>query len=210
MIQSLLNLLSDKSSDKYKEAAKVSTAHKLFTANKNTIGYQIPRGFEPYSEFRPYEEISSTIAPSAVLQRGTPSVITTGCCYKVLIELKRKLYEILTGENYDEILKQKQPWMDRSKKTDVEEYYTLPVIPDNEIAILEQVSDLYPDALNKYRSERYYNDGDTILTLSNDLDMTPMLEKFQLVDEGYNAVLNDNLIIAVADILPNTKILLKL
>ena len=40
--------------------------------------------------------------------------------------------------------------------------------------------------------------------------MTPMLEKFQLVDEGYNAVLNDNLIIAVADILPNTKILLKL
>ena len=124
--------------------------------------------------------------------------------------MKRKLYEILTGENYDEILKQKQPWMDRSKKTEVKEYYTLPVIPDNEIAILEQVSDLYPDALNKYRSERYYNDGDTILTLSNDLDMTPMLEKFQLVDEGYNAVLNDNLIIAVADILPNTKILLKL
>ena len=57
---------------------------------------------------------------------------------------------------------------------------------------------------------RYYNYGDTILALSNDLDMTPMLEKFQLVDEGYNAVLNDNLIIAVADILPNTKILLKL
>ena len=191
---------------------EVSDGDKMagWTANKNTIGYQIPRGFEPYSEFRPYEEISSTIAPSAVLQRGTPSVITTGCCYKVLIELKRKLYEILTGENYDEILKQKQPWMDRSKKTEVKEYYTLPVIPDNEIAILEQVSDLYPDALNKYRSERYYNDGDTILTLSNDLDMTPMLEKFQLVDEGYNAVLNDNLIIAIADILPNTKILLKL
>ena len=77
-----------------------------FTANKNTIGYVVPRGFEAYSEFRPYEEISSPVAPSAILQRGTPSVVTTGCCYKVLIEMKRKLYEVLTGENYDEILKE--------------------------------------------------------------------------------------------------------
>ena len=100
--------------------------------------------------------------------------------------------------------------MDHSKKTEVKEYYTLPVIPDSEIAILEQVSDLYTDGLNKYRSDRYYNDGDTILTLSNELDMSPMLEKFEIVEEGQNAVLNDNLIIAIADILPNTKILLKL
>ena len=82
-----------------------------FTANKNTIGYQIPQNFEPYSEFRPYEEISSPVAPSAILQRGTPSVVTTGCANKVLIELKRQMYTVMTGEDYDEVLKQKQPYM---------------------------------------------------------------------------------------------------
>lgn len=83
-----------------------------FTANKNTVGYQIPKNFEPYSEYRPYEEISGPVAPSAILQRGTPSVITTGCANKVLIELKRHMYEVMTGQNYDEVLKQKQPYMD--------------------------------------------------------------------------------------------------
>ena len=75
------------------------------TANKNTIGYQIPKGFEPYSETRPYEEISGIVAPSAILQRGTPSVVIVGTAQKVLIELKRSMYKILTGEDYDEILK---------------------------------------------------------------------------------------------------------
>lgn len=81
------------------------------TANKATCGFKVPDGYEPRTAFRPYEEISIPIAPSAVLQRGTPTIQTDMCGYKVLIELKRKMYEILTGESWNDKMKRENPYM---------------------------------------------------------------------------------------------------
>ena len=180
------------------------------TANKNTIGYQIPKGFEPYSETRPYEEISGIVAPSAILQRGTPSVVIVGTAQKVLIELKRSMYKILTGEDYDEILKQKQPYMVHDFEQTKESVEKLPVISDNEISILESVFDLYKDGRNLYRSNKKYRNQDIILPLNNDVDVSPMLESFDIVEEGHNAILNDNKIVAISSIDANETIKLKL
>ena len=180
------------------------------TANKNTIGYQIPKGFEPYSETRPYEEISGIVAPSAILQRGTPSVVIVGTAQKVLIELKRSMYKILTGEDYDEILKQKQPYMVHDFEQTKESVEKLPVISDNEISILESVFDLYKDGRNLYRSNKKYRNQDIILPLNNDVDVSPMLESFDIVEEGHNAILNDNKIVAISNIDANETIKLKL
>ena len=82
------------------------------SANKATNGYMIPRGFEPYTPFRPYEEIDIPLAPSAILQRGTPSVLTVVMGYKVLIELKRSCYELLTGLDWNEKQRIERPYMD--------------------------------------------------------------------------------------------------
>lgn len=179
------------------------------TANKNTIGYQIPKGFEPYSESRPYEEISGIVAPSAVLQRGTPSVIIVGTAQKVLIELKRKMYKILTGEDFDEILKQKQPYMVHDFE-EVKESVQLPKVSENDIATLETVYELYKDARGLYRSNKRYTNQDIILPLSNDADFSDVLESFDIVETGHNAILNDNSIVAISNIDSNETIKLKL
>lgn len=81
------------------------------TANKATCGFKIPDGYEPRTPFRPYEEISLFCAPSAVLQRGTPTVTRDIAIYKILIEIKRKQYEILTGESWNEKMKRENPYM---------------------------------------------------------------------------------------------------
>ena len=92
---------------------EISDGDKLvhMTANKGTCGFKIPKYYEPRTEFRPYEEISIFVAPSAVMQRTTPTVITDMCVYKVLIETKRKMYEILTGESWNEKAKRENPDM---------------------------------------------------------------------------------------------------
>lgn len=79
---------------KYKDVMGVGDKITFFTALKSIIGEIIPEGYEPYSEFRTDEEISSVIAPGAVLARMTPSILLTMFGNKVLVELKRKLYEI--------------------------------------------------------------------------------------------------------------------
>ena len=182
-----------------------------FTANKNTIGYQITRGFEPYSEFRPYEEISGPVAPSAILQRGTPSVVMTGCASKVLIELKRAQYKLLTGEDFDEVLKQKQPYMvyDNAEKVQ-ESSNPIRKINANEMLILESVFDLYLDVNNHYRSERSFAEESVILSLNKDVDMSDMVERFNIVEEGHNAIMLYDNIVATEPILPNDEIRLKL
>ena len=81
------------------------------TANKATGGFLIPHGYEPRTEYRPYEEISIYCAASAVLQRGTPTVVRDMVIYKLLIEAKRKMYEILTGEDWNEKDKRENPYM---------------------------------------------------------------------------------------------------
>lgn len=180
-----------------------------FTANKNTIGFQVKRGYEPYSEFRPYEEISAPVAPSAILQRNTPSMIITGCAYKVLIELKRKMYEILTGENFDEVLKQKQPYMSLNNN-DVKESYDRE-LTDKEVTLLESVYSLekYNDY---YRTPKGFCDGDMIIALNENVDMSKLLNGFKMSCEDYNAVFDyeRGIIIATEMINPYDDIIINL
>ena len=177
------------------------------TANKNTVGYVVPRGFEAYSQYRPYEEISAPLAPSAILQRGTPSVVTTGSVYKVLIEMKRKAYEILTGENYDEVLKQKQPWMVKNHIV-TKENIEVKTLSEDDISLLESVFELGYD--NDYVSSRFYEIGDVIMSMNENVDYTTMLYKFG-VGESANIAIDDNTntIKAVENIIPGDKLILR-
>lgn len=174
-----------------------------FTANKNTIGHVVPRGFEPYSEFRPYEEISSPVAPSAILQRGTPSIVITGCANKVLIELKRKMYEILTGQNYDEVIKQKQPWMNYDGKSVNETTELYNSVSDDEIMMLESVFDLTPTD-NGYVSSKYYAENDIVLPLTEGKDYSDMLNKFGLLESNIYIDEVSGCIRAKTTIIPST------
>lgn len=83
---------------KYKDNLGVGDKIAFFTALKSIVGEVIPKGYEPYTEYRTDEEISSFIAPLAVLARMTPSIILSLFGNKVLVELKRKLEEIATGK----------------------------------------------------------------------------------------------------------------
>lgn len=85
----------------YRDKLGVGDKITYFTALKSVIGEQIEEGFEPYTEFRPDEEISSAIAPGAVLARMTPSILLTMFGNKVLIELKRTLYKQFTGKEWE-------------------------------------------------------------------------------------------------------------
>ena len=85
---------------KYRDVMGVGDKITFFTALKSIIGEVIPEGLEPYSEFRPEEEVSSFIAPGAVLARMTPSILLTMFANKTLVELKRALYEIYTGKKW--------------------------------------------------------------------------------------------------------------
>lgn len=183
-----------------------------FTANKNTIGYQVKRGYEPYSTFRPYEEISSPVAPSAILQRNTPSVVTTGCCYKVLIELKRKMYNILTGGDYNDILKQKQPYMntDSGAATEMVNVHSRE-LTESEVFTLEQIYDLHKSD-DGYVSPKCYCEGDMILALNDSVDMSKMIDNFKLSSDCSNATFDYDrgMIIASKKILPYDNIILDL
>lgn len=137
------------------------------TANKATVGYVIPRGFEPYTEFRPYEEISIPIAPSAILQRGTPSIKLTMCYYKLLIELKRKWYEILTGESWNDKQKRENTYM--LKPESLKESTTI----ENPItAVMEVAFDLHRNTNGKYCTSTMYSPGDLVFPIpSSELDI---------------------------------------
>ena len=84
----------------YRDKLGVGDKITYFTALKSVIGEQIEEGYEPYTEFRPDEEISSAIAPGAILARMTPSILLTMFGNKVLVELKRTLYKQYTGKEW--------------------------------------------------------------------------------------------------------------
>lgn len=56
---------------KYQDLMGVGDKLTFFTALKSIIGEVIPEGYEPKSFYRPTEEVSSFIAPGAVLISGT-------------------------------------------------------------------------------------------------------------------------------------------
>ena len=151
------------------------------TANKATIGYVIPKGFEPYTQFRPYEEVSIPIAPSAILQRGTPSIKLTMCYYKVLIELKRKWYEILTGESWNDKQKRENTYMLKpSSLTESASIYN-PITPVMEVAF-----DLHRNDKGHYCTSTIHSPGDVVMVLSSDDQdiRNSILDEFKLRDYG--------------------------
>lgn len=83
---------------KYYDEMKTGDKLTFFTALKSIVGEVVEEGKEPYTLFRPEEEISSVIAPAAVIARGTPSIILTMLGNKVLVELKRSLKDIYDGK----------------------------------------------------------------------------------------------------------------
>ena len=119
------------------------------TANKATCGFKIPDTYEPRTAFRPYEEVSIPVAPSAVLQRGTPTIITDMCSYKILIETKRKMYEILTGESWNEKMKRENPYM---------------ILDQDVMESNSQILDICNIVGGKVLSEGIYMPGDILFT----------------------------------------------
>lgn len=79
---------------KYVDVLGIGDKITNFTALKSIVAKQIKEGYEPFSEYRPDEEISTFIAPGAIMARMTPSINLTMFGYKVLIELKRHLRDI--------------------------------------------------------------------------------------------------------------------
>lgn len=163
-----------------------------FTANKCTVGYVVPEGFEPYTEFRPYEEISCPVAPSAIIQRGTTSVVTTIALNKALVELKRKCYEILTGENYNEVLKRQKEEYEKSITESMEaidEYAIEELHNILSFCDIELVDD------TKLVATRQFIKGDVIMPIK-DLELIKLLTRH----EGYvNCYIDTNLKLLIAD-----------
>ena len=73
----------------FKDIAKTGDKGSAFTALKFITSHVVPEGFEAYSEYRPDEEISTVIAPGAVLARKTPSIQVTMFANKLIVEMKR-------------------------------------------------------------------------------------------------------------------------
>lgn len=169
------------------------------SANKATNGYMIPRGFEPYTVFRPYEEIDVPIAPSAVLQRGTPSILTVMIGYKVLIELKRKCFEILTGVNWNDKQREDRPYMDvHTSQTDPSKVTETTLFSSydkekidlisNKMDVLESVFDLGKSSDGVYESTKEYSKGDIVLAglnFKDELNRSIFESRLSSGAEGY-------------------------
>ena len=83
---------------KYSDELAIGDKITNFTALKGVIGAKVEEGLEAYSEFRPEEEISTCIAPAAIIARMTPSIVLTLLGNKVIVELKRTLKDIYEGK----------------------------------------------------------------------------------------------------------------
>ena len=107
------------------------------------------------------------------------------------------------------MLKQKQPYMVRDNKVTTKESAE-PLVPisESDIATLEYVFDLIPTE-DGYVSDKYYNAGDEVITLSEGVDYTNLLNKFSIGTES-NLYYDEstNSINAYTDIEPNTKLIL--
>ena len=91
----------------FKDIAKTGDKGSAFTALKFTTSHVIPEGKEPYSEYRPNEEISTFIAPSAIIARKTPSILVTMFANKCIIEMKRHALDIFFNDDIP--LKERDP-----------------------------------------------------------------------------------------------------
>ena len=67
----------------------------IYGPNKQIISELIPAGYEPYSEFRPDEEVSILVSPGSIARRMTSSALAIAASFKVMIEMKRKIKDII-------------------------------------------------------------------------------------------------------------------
>lgn len=170
------------------------------SANKGTTGYIVPRGFEPYTLSRPYEEIDIPLAPSAILQRGTPSIITVSIGYRVLIELKRSLFEILTGVDWNEKQRKDRPYMDvhnqKDAKVVMKESASLITGYNEEminlvrdrVDVLESVFDIGKTSDGAYEANKEYSKGDIVLAglnFKDELNRTVIESRMSTIEDGY-------------------------
>lgn len=79
----------------HKDTMGVGDKIALYSANKQIVSQVIPKGWEPYSEFRPDENISVLTSPGTIARRMTSSVIPVAAGMKCLIELKRKIKDMI-------------------------------------------------------------------------------------------------------------------
>lgn len=192
------------------------------TANKGTMGDMVPLGYEPRTAFRPYEEISTFQAPSAILARGTISIEPSMLHYKGLIELKRKLYEMATGESWNEKMRRENPYMDTGNKSvaeamTLEEAYSdyTPSEP-----LMEHLSNVFHIGLNEdghMVAETVFDKGDFVMgalyqdgTMDrNSLEFCGLVTKFAKGSYNrYNAYLDytKDAIVATEQINPGDEI----
>lgn len=82
---------------KYKDVAAKGDKVCANFALKGVTSHVIEEGYEPYSEYRPGEEISTLVAPLSVAARKVPSIFLAMFGNKLLLEAKRQLKEMYTG-----------------------------------------------------------------------------------------------------------------
>ena len=83
---------------KFKDIMKKGDKLSHYSALKGICSHVIKEGQEPYSEYRPDEEVSTIIAPGALLGRKVSSVIPIMFGNKLLIEAKRHLKKMYLDE----------------------------------------------------------------------------------------------------------------
>lgn len=166
------------------------------SANKATNGFMVPRGYEPYTLFRPYEEIDIPDGPSAILQRGTPSVNTITIGYKVLVELKRTLFELLTGIDWNEKQRKERPYMDVHgekinpvKESTVTGFSELDIQRTEEkLSMLEDIFNIGKSSDGCYESTKEYSVGDIIISGMNfksDINRSVFESHLSSSEDGY-------------------------
>lgn len=79
----------------HEDVAGIGDKIAMYSANKQIISQIIPEGYEPYGEHRPDEEISCLQSPGTLARRMTSSVLPISMSMKIMIELKRKIKEII-------------------------------------------------------------------------------------------------------------------
>lgn len=72
------------------------------SANKGVVKNIFPKGLEPFSEFRPEESIHALFAARSFNARMVTSVWVSGAINKCMIELDRKVKEIM-GFDWDKL-----------------------------------------------------------------------------------------------------------
>ena len=88
---------------KYEDKMSVGDKLIYYSANKGVVKDIFPAGDEPFSSYRPKEKIHSVLSSASINARKVCSILVVGSINKYLVELDRKVKDIL-GIKYNENL----------------------------------------------------------------------------------------------------------